>query len=87
VTYSITGAASGDVTYAAANEGIEQATGVALPWTKDLVVAADANRFLSVSAQYKGGGSITCSISVARAVVGTHTSTGEYAIASCQFAG
>jgi len=78
---------SGNVAYMVANKTTESAAGVALPWTKDLVVAADANRFLDLQAQNNGDGSIMCPISVAGAVVDTQTSTGDYAIASCQFAG
>lgn len=39
-----------------------------------------------VSAQNGGGGTITCSITVDGKVVKQGTATGEYAIASCDFA-
>ena len=84
VTYSITGTAdSALVTYTVTDGDISQENGISVPWNKSLEIPNDDYRFLSLSAQNSGDGSITCTISVAGKVVNTNTSTGAYAIASC----
>lgn len=84
VTYKISGdASSALITWSDDGTNIEQASGAGVPWSKTLTIPASDYRFLSVSAQNDGGGSITCSILVAGKVVDTHTSTGDYAIAMC----
>lgn len=84
ITYKITGngSQSGVVTYIEGGSSIEQATNASLPWTKRVSPNSD---YYSVSAQDADGTSITCEIlDTDGTVLDKHTSTGLYAIASCQ---
>lgn len=84
VTYKITSNSSTALITYTDNGSIEQATGATLPWTKT-VVRGD---FVSVSAQDDNGTTITCAILDSDgSVISKHTSTGAYAIASCDNAG
>jgi hypothetical protein len=85
ITYSVTGdSGAASITYSADNNfSIAQESDAALPWSKDLTIPKGDYRFLSISAQNSGDGDITCSIAVGGKVVNTITSSGAYAIATC----
>ncbi|GAA0644408.1 hypothetical protein GCM10010174_79260 [Kutzneria viridogrisea] len=87
VVYEVTGTATGASTITYNSDGetsIQQETGATVPWKHELDVPSTQRlTILQVSAQNAGGGTITCTISVGGRVVKTGTSTGQYAIASC----
>lgn len=83
-TYKIdaTSGSAGTVTYTEGGS-IEQATGVSLPWTKTVT---GCGILCEVSAQNAGSGTVTCAIFAPDGRrVDKHSSTGAYAIASCQY--
>jgi len=83
VTYEVIGsggAGSAMITYTTPS-GQEQDSSADLPWRKTF--KSDAGEFLSVSAQNKGGGTITCTITVDGKTIKRARSKGAYAIASC----
>jgi hypothetical protein len=83
-TYKIT-ASSGSANNETYSEGgsIEQATGVSLPWTKTV---RRCGILCQVSAQNAGSGTIACAIFTPTGKrVDHHSSSGAYAIASCQY--
>jgi hypothetical protein len=83
VHYQVSSSGSGmanSVTYGAGN-GIQQETGVALPWSKDFTVAAGVP--LVITAQSTGAGMIACQILVNGAVVSEHVSSGQFAVVVC----
>jgi hypothetical protein len=81
VTYKITSNSSTALITYTDDGSIEQASGAALPWSKKV----EPGSFASVSAQDENGNTITCEIIAANgSVLSKHTSTGAYAIASCE---
>lgn len=80
VVYEVDGSGTALVTYSTPS-GQEQDNGADLPWTKKF--KAKGGEFLSVSAQNKGGGTITCTITVDGKTIKRARSKGAYAIASC----
>ena len=91
VTYEVTGdgTSAGNVTYLTVNDGnsgSEQATGAALPFTKEIEIA-DAGVFtasvFSLVAQAGDGTTISCKITADGEVISEQTSTGQYAVVSC----
>ena len=80
MVYKVTGPSSAMVTYSTPS-GQEQDSSADLPWTKKF--KAKGGEFLSVSAQNKGGGTITCTITVDGKTIKRARSKGAYAIASC----
>jgi hypothetical protein len=87
ITYSVTGdSGSASITYSADSHfSIAQESDAQLPWSKDLTIPTGDFRFLSISAQNSGDGDITCAIAIGGKVVNTITSSGAYAIASCNY--
>ncbi len=73
--------AANNVTYEI-NNGQQQDTKVALPWSKEFTIGQGFQP-LVLNAQNAGGGSISCRILVDGSVVSEHTSTGQYAVVSC----
>ena len=87
VTYQVSGPTrAGNVTYTEEGFQMEQASQVTLPWSKDLTFKDDVSKFsgLSLVAQ-KGGGSgdITCRILVDGKEIASSTSSGAYAVVTC----
>jgi Mycobacterium membrane protein/Protein of unknown function (DUF732) len=81
VTYKITSNSSTALVTYIDDGSIEQASGAALPWSKKV----EPGTFASVSAQDENGDTITCEIIASDgSVLSKHTSTGAYAIASCE---
>jgi hypothetical protein len=85
VLYEVTGPDStNNITYSAnGSAGIAQENGAAAPWTKEVQFEAGAFRVASLTAQNAGGGDITCRITVDGEVKAETTSSGEYAVVSC----
>jgi hypothetical protein len=85
VVYTVAGAKSGSITYNVDGmTSIEQETDAKLPWKKEFDWPTDeALQIAQVSVQNSGSGQITCTITVDGVVKKTATSTGSYAIASC----
>lgn len=85
VVYEVSGAESaGKITYSAnGSAGIAQENGVALPWTTEVQFDAGALRVATLTAQNSGSGDITCRITVNGEVVAELTSSGEFAVVSC----
>ena len=86
VKYRLTGDASGaDLTWMDGNGQTAQANGKAVPLSGDVSFSARAGAFLYFSAQNTGAfGSLTCQIVVDGEVVAENTSSGGYAIVSCE---
>lgn len=88
VIYEVEGTAtSADITYVTPS-GMAQQVGVDVPLTmKDGTVGIrfvmPRGEFVSISAQNRGGGTITCRIFADATQIAVNTSSGEYAIASC----
>lgn len=86
VTYRVTGRGSGLVTYMKEGFSQEQVNGARLPWSKDLTFQDDITAFsgLSLVAQHSSGsGDITCAILVDGKQVAESTSSGPYAVVTC----
>ncbi|AKG41567.1 Lanthionine synthetase C family protein [Streptomyces xiamenensis] len=87
VEYRITGdATTADVTWTDSAGQISQAAGRTVPMigTSAITTTAGIGDQLYVSAQNQGHGTITCTIAVDGTVVTTTTSSGAYAIVTCQ---
>lgn len=81
VTYKISGTAnSALITYMNASGNIAQENNARVPWKKTFKQGVS---HLSVSAQNKGGGTITCEILIDGERFKKTTSKGDYAIAEC----
>ncbi|MFC0681735.1 MmpS family transport accessory protein [Lysobacter korlensis] len=94
VVYEVEGAAQDASIYyvSADDEGSEQVTGHALPFTKEYTVKAGGEwdwSFYSLNASngIDDTGEITCRITIDGEVVSENTSTGEFASASCDSSG
>lgn len=85
VVYEVTGKGTASVTYSKEGFSQEQQNGVRLPYRKELMFsAAPVTPALTVVAQHStGGGDITCRITVDGTVVGESTSSGQYAVVTC----
>jgi len=86
VTYKVLGSGSGLVTYTKEGFQQEQVNGAKLPWSKDLTFKNDITAFsgLSLVVQHsRGGGDITCKILVDGTEVSSSTSSGAYAVVTC----
>lgn len=87
VVYEVTGsdgATRADMTFtASADLEITQESGEALPWRKRLTFDEEPLTFYSVSAQNRGSGKLTCTVTVNGDEVTTNTATGRFAIVSC----
>jgi hypothetical protein len=83
VTYKIGGTATQALITYATPSGQEQQNGARVPWHKTFKVKKGSFAVLVVSAQNKGGGTITCEIDVDGKQVKAAKSSGAYAIASC----
>lgn len=87
VVYEVLGkGTAGNVTYSKEGFAQEQHTSVRLPWRKELRFADRVGVFspLSLVAQNGAqGGSITCRVLVDGEVVGESTSSGQYAVVTC----
>ncbi len=81
IVIEVTGAKKADVTYGL-NTDQSQANGTAVPWKKTLTTTEPLT-IVTLLAQNKGGGTISCKITVDGKVVKTNSSEGEYAIATC----
>lgn len=90
IVYLLTGTATGaDITISTGGGGQSQQQGVDVPLTSTtgtpgIRFTANSGDFLYISAQNTGGGDLTCSITEDGTVVSTNTSSGEFAIATCQ---
>ena len=84
VTYTVTGTAkTADMTY---SNGLStsQENDRRVPWTKHLTVKDDSLPTYNLIAQNKGAhGRINCSITVNGKQIAHNTSTGAYAVATC----
>jgi hypothetical protein len=86
VTYKVLGSGRGLVTYMKEGFQQEQVSGAKLPWSKDLTFKDDISAFsgLSLVVQHSsGGGDITCKILVDGKEVSSSTSSGAYAVVTC----
>lgn len=85
VLYEVTGPEStNNITYSAGGTAqIAQENGAAAPWTKTVEFAEGSFRVASLTAQNAGSGDITCRITVDGEVVSETTSSGEYAVVTC----
>lgn len=86
VVYEVTGKGSASVTYMKEGFSQEQQTSAKLPFKKELQFKDKVGSFapLSLVAQHSaGGGDITCRITVDGQVVGESTSSGPYAVVTC----
>lgn len=91
VTYLLTGhaPAGANITYILGDGGQEQQNGLAVPMMNKKTgkpgISFDASGgFLYFSAQNQGSGSLTCEIVEDGTVLTKHTSTGAYAIVTCE---
>lgn len=73
-----------DLTYGVGSDGTEQQQGVDVPMAPLSYSDVPPGAFLYFSAQNEGAGELTCTITVDGKVVSTHTSTGDYAIVTCE---
>ena len=92
VLYEVTGtSAAATITYSTYNDGssgMEQATGKALPFSKEITVKAGgdfdwSSYTLTVTNTTGDTGDISCKITIDGEVISEQTSTGEYASAMC----
>ena len=86
VVYEVTGRDTASVTYMKEGFAQEQQTSAKLPFRKELQFEDEVGAFapLSLVAQNNGsGGDITCRITVDGEVVGESTSSGQYAVVTC----
>ena len=86
ITYEVGGTATQatNVTYTDGGTQTSQETGATVPWTKQVPEADGPITVYQVIAQNAGGGDITCRILGAYgAVLAENTSTGEYAVVTC----
>lgn len=89
ITYEVSGSGTaGNITYVKDDTmGMEQVNGTSLPWTKDVTFDAGVLTFqpLSLMAQSGSGGSreISCRILRNGAEITSSTSSGPYAVVSC----
>jgi len=87
VIYKVTGtggATQADMTFTTSASGsITQENGEKLPWTKTVEFEDEPLNFFSVSAQNRGGGELTCTVTVDGEEVASNTSSGRFAIVSC----
>jgi MmpS family membrane protein len=86
VVYEVIGKGTGSVTYMKEGFAQEQQTAAKLPFKKELRFKDKVGSFapLSLVAQNgSGGGDITCRITVDGKVVGESTSSGQYAVVTC----
>lgn len=86
VVYKIGGTAKrADMTFTTSSDGgnITQENGRRVPWSKSFKVKGSFLEVYSLSAQNKGSGKITCSVSVDGKRVAANTATGQYAIVTC----
>jgi Mycobacterium membrane protein len=83
IRYEVTGdsGTANNVTYMI-NQGEQQETNVALPWSKEFTADGKFQAFV-VNAQNAGAGSISCKITVAGQVINQQTSNGQYAVVMC----
>lgn len=84
VVYNITssGPTTADLTYKTPT-GIQQQQGIAVPSTGITLPGVSSGEFLSISAQLNDDADITCTITVDGTVIASNTSSGDFAIASC----
>ena len=84
ITLEVGGTATqASITYTDGGTQTSQENNVAVPWTKE-IPAKDGAITYQVIAQNAGGGDITCKITDATGeVLAENTSTGDYAIATC----
>jgi hypothetical protein len=75
------GAEQADITFGV-GASQSQENGSALPWSKELTDDSPLV-IATVLAQNKGGGSISCKITIDGKVVKESTSTGEFAVVTC----
>lgn len=86
VVYEVTGKGGASVTYMKEDFSQEQQTSTKLPFKKQLQFKDKVGSFnpLSLVAQHSSGaGEITCRITVDGKVVGESTSSGPYAVVTC----
>jgi len=83
IRYEVTGDSGTalNVTYMI-NQGEQQDTNVALPWSKEFT-ADDKFQAFVVNAQNAGAGSISCTITVDGRVINQQTSNGQSAVVMC----
>jgi hypothetical protein len=84
VSYEVSSSGSGtanNVTYEVDN-GMQQETQVALPWSKEFTISGGFKP-LVVTAQNSGAGFINCRILVNGNVVSENSSRGQYAVVMC----
>lgn len=87
VTYQVSGPAkAGNVTYTKEGFQMEQVSEAKLPWSKDLTFKDDVSAFSGLSLVAQNGGSkgdITCKILVDGKEIASSTSSGAYAVVTC----
>lgn len=81
VVLEITGPKTADITYGLGTDQ-SQEQGAALPWKKELT-SKDKILLVTVLAQNKGTGEISCRITVDGKVVKENKSSGQYATVTC----
>lgn len=81
IKLEVVGPASASVTYGLGGDQ-SQENDAKLPWTKDLT-SNESFLIVSVVAQSKGTGDITCRITVDGKVVKENKSSGQYAVVTC----
>lgn len=90
IVYSLTGSASrADITYEVGGDGERQQQGISVPMVNKsggsgIQFEADDGAFLYFSAQNNGDGTLHCKIKEDGEVVSDNTSSGEFAIVTCQ---
>lgn len=91
VTYKVTGSGTATtITYLTVNggqSGQEQANDEKLPWKKVVNIKDDGlfeTSIFSLVAQNGGSGKITCEIKADGKVISKHTSSGQYAVVTCE---
>lgn len=83
VVYEVTGTGrANNITYGDVTKGLSQQNGTKLPWTKT-APASDGFAAYGLTAQNGGSGEISCKITVDGKEVANNTSSGQYAVVSC----
>jgi hypothetical protein len=83
VVYEVTGTGkANNITYGDVTKGLSQQNGTKLPWKKT-VPSSEGFAAYGLTAQNGGSGDISCKITVDGKEVASNTSSGQYAVVSC----
>lgn len=82
ITYTVTGSGSASISYSDASFQIAQDADASLPWSKTIDAGAGST-FVMNAQHMDGSGAITCTVEYEGRVIATNTSSGEYAVVSC----